>query len=139
MAEILEVLHLAQEDGVAEVEVGRGGVEAGFDAEGAALLGGVDQPLAEVFFADDLRHALAQVRELFVDGHGLRAAFKSSENRRDGFHLFRRRPAIRRRRARRDTAGRRATTRYARPASVIDAGAAQGCAPPDRWRRSSRA
>ena len=36
MAELLEVLQLAHEHGVAEVEVGGGGVEAGFDAQGDA-------------------------------------------------------------------------------------------------------
>ena len=34
VAELLEVAELAHEDGVAEVEVGGGGVEAGLDAEG---------------------------------------------------------------------------------------------------------
>ena len=33
MAQILEVLHLAQQDGVAQVQIGRGGVEAGLDAQ----------------------------------------------------------------------------------------------------------
>jgi hypothetical protein len=32
VAQILEVLHLAQEDGVAQVKVRSGGIEAGFDA-----------------------------------------------------------------------------------------------------------
>ena len=35
VAEVLEVLHLADEDGVAEVEVGSGGVEADLDGERA--------------------------------------------------------------------------------------------------------
>ncbi len=41
VAELLEVLELAHEHGVAEVEVGGGGVEAGLDAEGDARLAGV--------------------------------------------------------------------------------------------------
>ena len=36
VAELLEVAQLAHEDGVAEVEIGRGGVEAGLDAHGLA-------------------------------------------------------------------------------------------------------
>ena len=36
VAQVLEVLHLAQQDGVAQVEVGRGGVEADLDHQGAA-------------------------------------------------------------------------------------------------------
>lgn len=34
MPQVMKVLHLAQQDGVAEVEIGRGGIEAGFDAQG---------------------------------------------------------------------------------------------------------
>ena len=37
VAQVLEVLHLAQQDGVAQVQVGRGGVEAGFDAQRPAF------------------------------------------------------------------------------------------------------
>ena len=69
VAQILEVLHLAQQHGVAQVQIGRGRVEAGLDAQFAAGFGGLDQAFAQVFFADDLRHAFAQVGELFVDGH----------------------------------------------------------------------
>jgi hypothetical protein len=36
VAELLEVAQLAHEHGVAEVKIGGGGVESGFDAEGAA-------------------------------------------------------------------------------------------------------
>ena len=38
VAQILEVLHLAEQDGVAQVQIGRGGIEAGLDAQRAALL-----------------------------------------------------------------------------------------------------
>ena len=69
VAEILKVLHLAQQDGVAQVQVGRGGVEAGLDAQRPVGLGGEDQPLAQIFLANDLGHALAEVSKLFVDGH----------------------------------------------------------------------
>src|ERR1019366_8243985 len=84
VAEVLEVLHLAEEHGVAQVQVRRGGVEADFNAEFAAGLGGLNEGLAQVFFADNLRHAFAQVSELFVDGHWLsavlRALLRSWEN-----------------------------------------------------------
>jgi hypothetical protein len=49
---------------MAEVEIGRGGVKARFDAEGAIEL----EPFAEVFFADEFGQALPDVGELFVDG-----------------------------------------------------------------------
>ena len=68
MAEVLKVFHLAQEDGMAEVEVGRGGVETGFDAEGFALLGAEDDAVAEVLFADQFGEAFAKVGELFGRG-----------------------------------------------------------------------
>ena len=74
VAELLEVLELAHEHGVAEVEVGGGGVEAGFDAEG-------DAGLATFFEAsgqgvgsgggggrDDLGGALGDEVELVGDG-----------------------------------------------------------------------
>jgi hypothetical protein len=46
VAKLLEVAQLTDEDSVAEVEVGRGGVEAGLDAHG--LAGG--DGLADAFF-----------------------------------------------------------------------------------------
>ena len=69
VAEVLEVLHLAQKHGVAQVKVGRGRIEAGLNAQRTVGLGGKHQPLAEIFFANNLRHALAEVSKLFVDGH----------------------------------------------------------------------
>ena len=38
---------------------------------GRPVLAACDQPLAQVLFADDLRHAFAEVGELFVDGHAM--------------------------------------------------------------------
>jgi hypothetical protein len=64
------MLHFAEEDGVAEVEVGGRGVEAGFDAQGAASGVGGEEALAEVLFADDFGKAFAEVGELvFEDKH----------------------------------------------------------------------
>ena len=68
MAEILEVLELAHEHGVAEVQVGRGGVESGLHAEGTAGFARFFEALAQIGDADDLRRALLEVVQLFVDG-----------------------------------------------------------------------
>jgi hypothetical protein len=80
--EVLKVLHLAQQHGVAQVQVGRGGIEAGLDAQFAAGGGGCNQPLAKIFFANDLRHALAQIRKLFVERHA--EDFTPNRRRRSG-------------------------------------------------------
>ena len=77
MAQVLEVLHLAEQHGVAQVQVRRGGVETGFDAQFAACFGGLYEAFAQILFADNLRHAFAQVGQLFVDGHWLRVVFKA--------------------------------------------------------------
>ncbi len=47
MAEVLKVLELAHEHSVAEVEVGRGGVEAGLDAQRDASATGFFEARAE--------------------------------------------------------------------------------------------
>ena len=89
MAEVLKVFHLAQEHGVAQVQVRRGGVEAGLDAKLAARFGGLDEALAQVLFADDLRHAFPQVGELFVNGHWAEGSIEIFRKFADRFHLFR--------------------------------------------------
>ena len=68
MAHVLEVLELAHEHGVAEMQIGRGGIEAGLHAHGLAGLAGFLQALAQVALADDFRRALAQVGKLLVNG-----------------------------------------------------------------------
>jgi len=68
VAELLEVAELAHEHRVAQVEIGRGGVEAGFDAEGAAGLAAFFEALAEVGDADDFRGAFLEQVHLFVYG-----------------------------------------------------------------------
>ena len=70
MAQVLEVLHLAQQHGVAEMQVRRGGIEAGFHAQRLALL---DEALPQVLFADQFRQALLQIDDLFVRWMPLRA------------------------------------------------------------------
>ena len=74
VAELLEVAELAHEHGVAEVEVGGGGVEAGFDAEGDAGLAGLFEAGGEGFGrggcggGNDLGCALGDEVELVGDG-----------------------------------------------------------------------
>jgi len=67
VAELLEVAQLAHEHGVAEVEVGGGGVKSGFDTEGAAGFERVREALAEVADADDFGGAFLEQVELLVD------------------------------------------------------------------------
>ena len=52
MTEILEVFHLPKQDGVAKMEIGSGGIEPGFDAQRAAGFFGLNQALAQFFFAN---------------------------------------------------------------------------------------
>ena len=68
VAQILKVFHLAQKHGVAQVQIGRGGIEARLHAQRTAGLGGFREARLQVLFADDLREALLQVGELFGDG-----------------------------------------------------------------------
>ena len=68
VAELLEVAQLAHQDGVAEMEVGGGGVEAGFDAERDAGFEAGFKAQFQVFEGDDLGCALGEEGELFFYG-----------------------------------------------------------------------
>ena len=68
MAELLEVAHLAQEHGVAEVEVGRGRIEAGLDHQRLAGRSRALELGAELVLLDQVDGAAAQQRELLLDG-----------------------------------------------------------------------
>jgi hypothetical protein len=68
VAELLEVAQLAHEDGVAEVEVRRGGVEAGLDAKGGSGVAGLGEALLEGFERDDLGGTLGDEVELVFYG-----------------------------------------------------------------------
>jgi hypothetical protein len=68
VAEGLKVLELAHEHGVAEVEVGGGGIESGFDAEGLAGFAGGLEAIAEVLLADYFGGTFFEEVELLVDG-----------------------------------------------------------------------
>ena len=62
---------LADEDGVAKVEIGRGGVEAGLDAHGLAGGDGLADALFEGFEGEDLGGAFGDEVELvFYGGKG---------------------------------------------------------------------
>jgi hypothetical protein len=61
------VLHFPDQDGVAEMEIGSGGIEADFDAQGAAFAAGLDEPLAEILFADQFGEAFLYVGDLLVN------------------------------------------------------------------------
>ena len=67
MAQVLKVLHLAQQDGVAKVQVGRGGIKAGFHPQRTVVLQGGGQALAQIFFANQFGEALFQVRQLLLN------------------------------------------------------------------------
>ncbi len=61
MAEVLEMLHLAQQDGVAQVQVGGSRVETGLDSQRTDGLGRLHQAFAQVFFANDLGQTFLQI------------------------------------------------------------------------------
>ena len=63
MAQILEVLHLPQQYGMAQMKIGGGGVEPCLHTQRAARF----EPLAQIFFADHFREAFAKVGDLFVN------------------------------------------------------------------------
>ena len=67
VAHVLKVFQLAHEHGVAQVQVGRGRVEAGLHPHGLARRARLLQPLAQVAFTNDLRRALAQVSQLLFN------------------------------------------------------------------------
>ena len=65
MSELLKMLHLPNHDRVAEVKIGRGGIEADFHGQRFAPreLG------AEVFAIDQVDRSLGEVIELFINIH----------------------------------------------------------------------
>ena len=66
VAELLEVAELAHQHGVAQVQVGRGGIEADLDAQRAAGFAAIFQALAQIADANDLCRALLEQVHLFV-------------------------------------------------------------------------
>src|SRR3984885_3758060 len=62
------MLQLAQNDGVAEVNIGRGGIHAEVGAQRFAGFCGLFEPRLQVLFADDFSRAFPQVGQLLVNG-----------------------------------------------------------------------
>ncbi len=76
MTEPLEQRHLVDEHRVPEVQVGRGRVEAGLDAQRLAAL----QLLLEIGLEQDFGGAAAEFGELFLDGeHCVRSLLQGTE------------------------------------------------------------
>ncbi len=69
VAQVLEMFHLAQQHGVAQVQIGRGGIEAGLHAQGTAGLGGALQAFPQILLANDFGEAFAEILHLFVESH----------------------------------------------------------------------
>ena len=68
MPQLLKMPQLPHQHSVAQVQVGRGRVEAGFHAQRAAGLAALFKALAEVADADDLGGAFLEQVELVGDG-----------------------------------------------------------------------
>ncbi len=65
--QVLEVLHLADQDGMSQVDVGGGGIKAGLDQQGFSRFGGAGDLFLEILFADDLQRPFSEQIELFAD------------------------------------------------------------------------
>ncbi len=61
------MFQLADEHGVAQVQIGSSGIEAGLHTHGLARGARLLQPLAQVALANDLERTFAQVGELFIN------------------------------------------------------------------------
>ena len=68
VAHVLKMFQLAQHHGVAEMKIGRGGVDAEIDAQRLAGFERFRELRFQLFFANDFGGAFFQVRELFVYG-----------------------------------------------------------------------
>ncbi len=76
VAEVLKVLQLANQNGVAEMKIGRGRIEASFDAQGAAGGARLFQASAQLGQRNNLCRAFLKIFELFVDRGELATAIK---------------------------------------------------------------
>ena len=66
MPQLLKVPQLAHQHGVAEVQIGRGGIESRLHAQRPSGFAALFQALAQVAHANNLRRALLQQIHLFV-------------------------------------------------------------------------
>ncbi len=76
MAELLEVAQLADQDGVAQMQVRRGGIEAGLDAHGHARRSRLRNALTQRLQRNDLRRPLGNQIELLLDRRKRRHIFQ---------------------------------------------------------------
>jgi len=60
VAEVLELAHFAQDDGVAEVDIGAGGVQTELNTQLAVFLGGIGELLGQLGLGEDLYRAAFQ-------------------------------------------------------------------------------
>src|SRR5215472_2018928 len=65
---VLKVFQLPQDDGVAEMNIGRGGIDAKIDAQRLASFRGIFELGLQLVLANDFGGAFFQVRKLFVNG-----------------------------------------------------------------------
>ena len=72
VAHVLKVFEFAEDDGVAEVQIGSGGIDAEIDAEGFAGFDGFGELCFQFFFANDFGAAFFEVGELFFNGFEIR-------------------------------------------------------------------
>ena len=82
MAEVLKMFQLAQQHGMAKMQVRRGGIEPGFHAQRLAGSEGLLQFRAQLGLANDFRAAFLDVGQLFVNrGEGWhRSIIRNREN-----------------------------------------------------------
>src|SRR5262249_50325113 len=69
VAEILEVFHLPDQDGMSHMDIRCGRIETSLDAQGFAVNLRAFQFLAQLFFANDVDRTPPDVVELFCDGN----------------------------------------------------------------------
>ncbi len=70
VAQILELAHFSEDDGVTEVKVGSGGIHAEFDAELTAGAGGVFEAFLQFLGGIDVVGAGEEELHLLIDGEG---------------------------------------------------------------------
>ena len=72
MAQVLEMLHLAQQDGVSQMQIGGGGVEPDLDGEGFLFLAGLDESAPQFLLVDHFGATLEEIAYLPVNRPFLR-------------------------------------------------------------------
>ena len=93
MAHVLKMFQLAQHHGVAQMNIGRGGVHAELHAQGLAGLRRFFELRFQLVFANDFRGALSQIGELFLDR--FESSRKTSSFSPSGRSINTRRPSMR--------------------------------------------